>query len=86
MGQATRDLYKSSNGDRWSLVRDDHSGKVFVLHEPNVASGGRASTAEIGDFLTRDAHGPQHVELLRLIGTLAGGRERIGDMTAFEGS
>jgi hypothetical protein len=27
---------------------------------------------EIGDFLTSGVHGPQHAELLRLIGTLVG--------------
>jgi hypothetical protein len=43
---------------------------VEVLHEPNQASGGRASRSSIGDFLSRDANGPQHAELLRLIGTL----------------
>jgi len=72
MPQATRELYRSSNGDRWSLIRDDQSGKILVLHEPNPASGGRPSRLEVGDFLTRDAHGPQHAELLRLIGTLVG--------------
>jgi hypothetical protein len=63
-----RDLYRSSNGDKWSLIRED--GKVMVLHEPNEASGGRPSRIEVGDFLVRDANGPQHAELLRLIGTL----------------
>ena len=32
----------------------------------------RPSRIQIGDFLTQDAHGPQHTELLRLIGTLVG--------------
>jgi hypothetical protein len=68
MQQATRELYRSANGDRWSLIRDD--GKVLVLHEPNTASGGRSSRIGVGDFLVRDSHGPQHAELLRLIGTL----------------
>jgi hypothetical protein len=70
MPQAARELYRSANGDIWSLVRDDASGNPHILHEPNRALGGRASRIEIGDFLTRDAHGPQHAELLRLIGTL----------------
>jgi hypothetical protein len=68
MDQARRDLYRSSNGDRWSLVRDD--GKVMVLHEPNASSGGRPSRLGVGEFLVRDANGPQHAEPLRLIGTL----------------
>jgi hypothetical protein len=72
MHPAARELYRSANGDRWSLIRDDQSDKVLILHEPNIASGGRPSRTEIGDFLVRDAHGPQHAELLRLIGTLVG--------------
>ncbi len=70
MPQIGRVLYRSANGDNWSLVRDDASGVPQVLHEPNQSSGGRPSRLGIGDFLSRDAHGPQHAELLRLIGTL----------------
>jgi hypothetical protein len=70
MPPATRELYRSANGDTWSLVRDDVTGDPQVLHEPNRPSGGRASQIEIGDFLSRDANGPQHAELLRLIATL----------------
>jgi hypothetical protein len=70
MSQAARVLYRSANGDNWFLVRDDASGTPQVLHEPNPASGGRPSRSGIGDFLSRDAHGPQHAELLRLIATL----------------
>ena len=44
MPNAERELYRSANGDRWSLIRDD--GKVQVLHEPNAASGGRPSRLE----------------------------------------
>jgi hypothetical protein len=42
---------------------------VFIKHEPNVASGGDVSLIEVAEFLTQN-HGPQHSELLRLIGTL----------------
>ena len=65
----SRELYSSSNGDRWLLVHEPRSGRVFINHEPNVASGGDASLIEVGEFLTQN-HGPQHNELLRLIGTL----------------
>lgn len=65
-----RELYRSANGDRWSLVRDPGSRQVFIRHEPNAASGGRASDIDVGEFLVRGGHGPQHQELLRLIGTL----------------
>jgi hypothetical protein len=53
-----------------SLVRHREDGQVLVLHEPNAASGGRPSRLEVGDFLVRDARGPQHAELLRLAGSL----------------
>ena len=73
MSLDTRGLYRSPNGDRWSLVRDPGSGRVFVRHEPNISSGGGASDMEVGDFLARGGHGPEHQELLRLIGTLVEG-------------
>jgi hypothetical protein len=69
MAQPIRELYRSANGDRWSLIRDDGEIQV-VLHEPNLASGGQPSRHEGRDFLALDAHGPQHAEVLRLIGTL----------------
>ena len=68
----TRELYSSANGDRWSLARDPGSGRVFVRHEPDPSSGGHTSDIEVGAFLSRDAHGPEHEALLRLIGTLVG--------------
>jgi hypothetical protein len=43
---------------------------VFIMHEPNAPSGGRTSCIEIAEFLQRGGHGPEHKELLRLIGTL----------------
>ena len=64
-----KELYSSSNGDRWLLVREPRSGRVFVRHEPNAASGGDIALIEIADFL-KQGHGPEQVELLRLIGTL----------------
>jgi len=35
-----REIYRSSNGDRWLLARDPETGRVFVRHEPNLPSGG----------------------------------------------
>jgi hypothetical protein len=66
-----RELYRSApNGDQWSLVREPASERVFIEHEPNVFSGGQTTHIEIGDFLVRGGHGPEHQALLRLIGTL----------------
>src|SRR6266478_8520323 len=56
----SRELYRSGpNGDRWSLVREPASGRVFIEHEPNISSGGQPSRMEIGDFLAHGGHGPE---------------------------
>ena len=46
MALKARDLYASSNGDRWSLVRDAVNQEVCVKHEPNAASGGNPRTSQ----------------------------------------
>ena len=63
-----RKLYESSSGDRWYLIRDA-SGKVFVRHEANAASGGNDAHLEIGVFLSSGVS-PEQQDLMRLIGTL----------------
>jgi hypothetical protein len=68
----TKELYHSPNGDCWCLVSDAKSG-VFIRHEPNASSRGLASDIEIGAFLSKGPRGPEHEELLRLIGTLVDG-------------
>jgi hypothetical protein len=70
MAVQTRELYRSANGDRWHLARDSDSGRVFIRHEPNLASGGQVADAELGAFLSRAGLGPEKQELLRLIGML----------------
>lgn len=72
MAIRTKELYRSENGDRWLLIDDSESSRVFVRHEPNLASGGQVSDIEIGAFLTGAGRGPERQELLRLIGTLVG--------------
>src|SRR6266581_4247215 len=52
------------------LAREHQSGRVFVRHIPNMPSGGKPTGIEIGAFLCERSYGPQHIELLRLIGTL----------------
>ena len=71
MTSDSRELYASSNGDRWDLVRE--GGRVFVRHTPNLSSGGRPSQTEIAAFLARGT-GPEQQGLLRLIGTLVENR------------
>jgi hypothetical protein len=58
-------VYASSNGDRWYLVLDDADPeRLRVRHQPNRASGGRATTVDIDEFLA-EGHGPQHEALQR---------------------
>ena len=77
MSLQARELYSSANGDRWSLVRDSDTGRVFVRHEPNQPSGGRTNEMEIGEFLARGRSGPEYQELVRLIGTLVEPRPSV---------
>lgn len=72
MAEATRLLHGGPDGGRWELVRDDAAGRVFVRHTPDPASGGPVGEFEIGEFLIRGLHGPEHLALLRLIGGLVG--------------
>ena len=67
---ATKDIYRSPNGDRWLLVRDD-TGRVFVRHEANLPAGGTVTDLEVAEFLGQGGLGPEKQELVRLIGTLA---------------
>ena len=64
----TKELYASPNGDRWHLCRDA-SGYVFVMHQPNIPSGGRVSRIELSNFLAR-GRGPEQQALLRMIESL----------------
>ena len=84
MAQA-RVIYGGPNGDRWLLVRDVRSGRVFVRHEPDAASGGETAEFGIGEFLIRGVYGPEHQELLRLIGTLVEGAPHARDRGARSG-
>ena len=62
-----RQLYRSPNGDSWSLASDPATGRAVVRHQANAPSGGHVTDIELGAFLS----GPQNPEreaLLRLIG------------------
>jgi hypothetical protein len=67
---ATRELYRSPNGDLWLLARERGSNRVFIMHRGNLPSGGKLSEVEIGEFLRPGVCGPEHQALMRLIGTL----------------
>jgi hypothetical protein len=70
VGMTERVLYESSNGDLWVLARDPASKFPAVKHQPNVSSGGQISYTDIGKFLRNGASGPEHLALLKLIGTV----------------
>jgi hypothetical protein len=63
----TKELYHSSNGDRWYLARDPDTGRVFVKHQANLPSGGHVEKIEVGVFLSQ-GEGPEQQELLQLLG------------------
>lgn len=71
MTQNSRDIYNSSNGDRWTLMRIGE--RVVVRHRANEPSGGAITDVELLDFLRAGGLGPEKQGLLRLIGTLVDG-------------
>jgi hypothetical protein len=66
-----REFHVGPNGDRWLLVHDVAKRHPFILHEPNSAAEGPSVEIELGSFLVAGGGGPEHLELLCLIGTLA---------------
>jgi hypothetical protein len=68
-------FYSSSNGDRWELVNDEENGRMLVRHEPNLASGGRASDVTVAEFLSRSGTSPQAIALKELLNKRGGGTE-----------
>jgi hypothetical protein len=65
------DFYRSSNGDRWQLIRDSASGRSFVRHEPNLSSGGRTTDTDVDEFLNRTGTSPENLALRALLDTHA---------------
>ena len=60
----TREIYHSTNGDRWLLALDSDADRVFVRHEPNLPSGRQVVDIEIGAFLIAAGNGPEKQELV----------------------
>ena len=71
MPPAETELYRSSNGDTWTLVGEPGSAVALVRHRPNRSSGGQSSLMAVTDFLA-EGHGPQHEALRRLIADRSG--------------
>jgi hypothetical protein len=68
MTEREREIYQSSNHDRWLLCRDHE--RVYVLHRANESSGGTITKIELSDFLRKESAGPEHQALLQMIGGL----------------
>src|SRR2546427_9428243 len=67
MAITAEDFYRSSNGDRWQLIRDPASGRSFVRHEPNLSSGGRTTDTDVDEFLNRTGSSPENLALRALL-------------------
>jgi len=67
MAITAEDFYRSSNGDRWQLIRDIASGHTFVRHEPNLSSGGRTTDTDVEEFLNRTGSSPENLALRALL-------------------
>src|SRR5215472_8381732 len=67
MAITAKDFYRSSNGDRWQLIRDTASGRSFVRHEPNLSSGGRTTDTDVEEFLNRTGSSPENLALRALL-------------------
>jgi hypothetical protein len=65
--QKIDDFYRSSNGDRWRLVRDTETGHRTVLHEPNLSSGGRVTETPVEEWLDRTGASPENAALRSLL-------------------
>ena len=64
-----KELYNSSNGDRWVLSKNP-SGMLVVSHHPNSASGGRVSEIGVDVFLAQGGRGPERQALVEALANL----------------
>jgi transglutaminase-like putative cysteine protease len=62
----TKEIYRSPNGDLWSLITDG-AGKRQVKHDANKSSGGHVTLVSLEDFLARKGGGPEHQALEKLL-------------------
>jgi len=67
MAVSTTEIYRSSNGDRWQLVRMSDPARLLVRHIPNPSSGGQTTDTTVADFLSTNGPGPEYAALRRLL-------------------
>jgi len=48
----TKDIYRSSNGDRWQLISEIESARRFVRHKANASAGGQVTDTGVDEFLS----------------------------------
>ena len=67
MAASIAEIYRSSNGDRWQLVRTTDPAGTLVRHIPNRSSGGLTTDTTVVDFLSINGPGPEFAALRRLL-------------------
>lgn len=65
MAASITELYRSSNGDRWQLVRTTDPMTMLVRHIANPSSGGQTTDTAVADFLSTNGTGPEYAALRR---------------------
>jgi hypothetical protein len=63
----TKEIYRSSNGDRWTLVHNTDTGRMSVRHEANLSAGGRVTNTDVDAFLSVAGSGPEYAALRRIL-------------------
>jgi hypothetical protein len=58
---SVRELYSSSNGDRWEAGCYE-LGRLVIIHTPNASSGGKPKLI----FLAAEHYGPEHEALVSI--------------------
>jgi hypothetical protein len=60
-------IYRSANGDRWSLITDPSTDEKIVRHQANQSSGGQITDLEVAEFLDIGGSGPEFAALRDLL-------------------
>ncbi len=66
------EIYRSSNGDTWQLLREAPSARILVRHLANPSSGSRVTNLFVEQFLSLNGPGPEHKALRDLLRRIVG--------------